>query len=95
MRNSSGDFAVLCPAALLLCLYQFTESGLKLLGLDLASLVTQGVGAGAQPNAYSGAPVRYGFITNETGEYGFTSILNAPSLTEIALPMGRPRRSQG
>jgi len=32
----------------------YTESGLKLLGLDLASLVTQGVGAGAQPNAYTG-----------------------------------------
>ena len=32
----------------------YTESGLKLLGLDLASLATQGVGAGAQPNAYTG-----------------------------------------
>ena len=31
-----------------------TESGLKLLGQDLASLATQGVGAGAQPNAYTG-----------------------------------------
>jgi len=27
---------------------------LKLPGLDLASLATQGVGAGAQPNAYTG-----------------------------------------
>jgi len=33
---------------------KYTESGLKLLGLDLASLATQGVGAGAQPNAYTG-----------------------------------------
>ena len=33
---------------------EYTESGLKLLGLDLASLATQGVGAGAQPNAYTG-----------------------------------------
>ena len=31
-----------------------TESGLKLPGLDLASLATQGVCAGAQPNAYTG-----------------------------------------
>jgi len=41
-----------------------TESGLKLLGQDLASLATQGVGAGAQPNAYTGyginaAAIRY------------------------------------
>ena len=35
------------------CRY-YTESGLKLPGLDLASLATQGVGAGAQPNAYTG-----------------------------------------
>jgi len=33
---------------------RYTESGLKLLGLDLVSLATQGVGAGAQPNAYTG-----------------------------------------
>jgi len=32
----------------------YTESGLKLLGLDLASLATQGVGARAQPNASTG-----------------------------------------
>jgi len=32
----------------------YTESGLKLSRLDLASLTTQGVGAGAQPNAYTG-----------------------------------------
>jgi len=32
----------------------YTESGLKLSRLDLASLATQGVGAGAQPNAYTG-----------------------------------------
>jgi len=32
----------------------YTESGLKLLGLDLASLATQGVGVEAQPNAYTG-----------------------------------------
>jgi len=31
-----------------------TESGLKLLVLNLASLATQGVCAGAQPNAYIG-----------------------------------------
>jgi len=39
-------------------MYAYTESGLKLSGLDLASLVTQGVCAGAQPNAYTG----YGII---------------------------------
>ena len=40
----------------------YTESGLKLLGLDLASLATQGVGAGAQPNAYTGYGInRYKF----------------------------------
>ena len=32
----------------------YTESGLKLLGLDLTSLATQGVCAGAQPNACTG-----------------------------------------
>jgi len=32
----------------------YTEFGLKLPGLDLASLATQGVGAEAQPNAYTG-----------------------------------------
>jgi len=32
----------------------YTEFGLKLPGLDLASLAAQGVGAGAQPNAYTG-----------------------------------------
>ena len=32
----------------------YIESGLKLPGLDLASLATQGVGAEAQPNAYTG-----------------------------------------
>jgi len=32
----------------------YTESGLKLPGLDLASLATQGVCAGAKPNAYTG-----------------------------------------
>jgi len=32
----------------------YTESGLKLLGLDLVSLATQGVCAGGQPNAYTG-----------------------------------------
>jgi len=32
----------------------YTESGLKLLRLDLASLATQGVCAEAQPNAYTG-----------------------------------------
>ena len=37
----------------------YTESGLKLLGLDLASLATQGVGAGAQPNAYTGYGIEY------------------------------------
>jgi len=37
-----------------------TESGLKLLELDLASLATQGVCAGAQPNAYTG----YGITPN-------------------------------
>jgi len=37
----------------------YTESGLKLLGLDLASLATQGICAGAQPNAYTG----YGIIS--------------------------------
>jgi len=36
----------------------YTESGLKLLGLDLASLATQGVGAGAQPNAYTGNGIK-------------------------------------
>ena len=33
---------------------RYTESGLELPGLDLASLATQGVSAGAQPNAYTG-----------------------------------------
>jgi len=37
----------------------YIESGLKLLGLDLASLATQGVGAGAQPNAYTGYGKEY------------------------------------
>ena len=32
----------------------YTESGLKLPGLDLANLATQGACAGAQPNAYTG-----------------------------------------
>ena len=40
-----------------------TESGLKLLGLDLASLATQGVGAGAQPNAYTGNGIESFFPT--------------------------------
>jgi len=40
----------------------YTESGLKLLGLDLASLAMQGVGAEAQPNAYTG----YGIICSTT-----------------------------
>jgi len=31
---------------------------LKLPGLNLASLVTQGVGAGAQPNAYTGYGIK-------------------------------------
>ena len=38
---------------------EYTESGLKLWGLDLASLATQGVGAWTQPNAYTG----YGIIS--------------------------------
>jgi hypothetical protein len=37
----------------------YTESGLKLSEWDLASLATQGVCAGAQPNAYTG----YGIIS--------------------------------
>jgi hypothetical protein len=42
------------PSTTLQECHVYTESGLKLLGLDLASLATQGVGAGAQPNAYTG-----------------------------------------
>ena len=49
----------------------YTESGLKLLGLDLASLVTQGVGAGAQPNAYTG----YGISVSQTFLLGKSKIL--------------------
>ena len=44
----------------------YTESGLKLLGLDLASLATQGVCAGAQPNAYTG----YGIYPSRTRDKG-------------------------
>ena len=43
--------SALCVSSVFLC---YTESGLKLLGLDLASLATQGVCAGAQSNAYTG-----------------------------------------
>jgi len=37
----------------------YTESGLKLPGLDLASLATQGVCTGAQPNVYTGYDILY------------------------------------
>jgi len=40
----------------------YTESGLKLPGLDLASLATQGVGAGAQPNAYTGYGIEHVYL---------------------------------
>jgi len=43
----------------------YTESGLKLLELDLASLATQGVCAGAQPNAYTGYGIERLFPTVE------------------------------
>jgi len=36
---------------------------LKLLVLDLASLATQGVGAGAQPNAYTGNGIKGMLLT--------------------------------
>ena len=42
----------------------YTESGLKLLGLVLTSLATQGVCAEAQPNAYTG----YGIIPRHSCE---------------------------
>jgi len=49
-------FFVFCVSEFVEPLLQqkYTKSGLKLLGLDLASLATQGVCAGAQPNAYTG-----------------------------------------
>ena len=42
-----------------------TEPGLKLLGQDLASLATQGVGAGAQPNAYTGYGITFSKEQNQ------------------------------
>jgi len=44
---------------------QYTESGLKLPGLDLVSLATQGACAGAQPNAYTG----YGITRCDSKDY--------------------------
>ena len=53
----------------------YTKSGLKLLRLDSTSLATQGVDAGAQPNAYTGYGINFYVLFRSNEFNGVLSIL--------------------
>ena len=57
---------------------RYTESGLKLPGLDLVSLATQGVCTGAQSNAYTG----YGILGCRKSKKTVSAILRKSNKNE-------------